>query len=399
MSISARLTAFGNIGVKPGYQPWEIYLTRKLNLLSLMGFLNMCVAIAAFLVFDFSEFLPACFATLLLAPFVVLCNFKLNYIWASYFFHIIGILLFGILNLQMGINSYGMFLYFPILISMIQMLGRKETFKHMIIIAAMYMVSICLVLYGITQGYMLLIHIDGLHSLTLKIINILLSFFTAIVLITVVTREANKQETQIKNMLHEKEVLIAEVFHRVKNNMNIVTSLLNLKKESSQSEEVKTALEECRNRVFSMALVHQKIYTGKNYTGVNFKDYVKDLANESLYSFGGKDIANIHITADEIDLQLNHAIPCGLILNELITNSFKHGQVEKQKLEMEINLYITNGEIKLIYKDNGPGLPDASKIRKDSLGMELITSLSEQIDGKYSFENNKGFIFNLNFKN
>ena len=398
MSIFSRLNSFGNIGVKPSYLPWEIYLTRKLNLLSLMGFLNMCIAIVVFSVFHFSNLLPECLATLILAPFVILCNLKRNYIWASYLFHIIGIFLFALLNLKMGINSYGMLLYFPILISLIQMLGRKETFKHMIIIAMMYMTSICLVLYGITRGYMLL-HIDEADLLTLKIINILLSFMTAIVLITVVTKEANAQENRIKNMLHEKEVLMAEVFHRVKNNMNIVTSLLNLKKHSTDSEEVQAALEDCRNRVFSMALVHQKIYSNNSSTSLNFKDYAQDLANESVYSFGGNEKVNIMIEADEIDLSLSHAIPSGLILNELLTNSFKHGRSENKKLEIAITLHKKNDYIELMVKDNGPGMPQSGGAGKDSLGMELIRSLSEQLDGEYSFENNKGLIFNLKFRN
>ncbi|HEY1041058.1 MAG TPA: sensor histidine kinase [Bacteroidia bacterium] len=398
MSIFSRLHSFGNTGVKPSYLPWEIYLTRKLNLLSLMGFLNMCIAIIVFSVFDFSDLLPECLATLILAPFVILCNLKKNYIWASYLFHIIGIFLFAILNLKMGINSYGMLLYFPILISLIQMLGRRETFKHMIIIAIMYMISICLVLYGITQGYMLL-HIDGIHLLTLKIINILLSFMTAIVLIAVITKETNAREAQINNMLREKEVLMAEVFHRVKNNMNIVTSLLNLKKHSTDSEEVQAALEDCRNRVFSMALVHQKIYSNNSSTSLNFKDYAQDLANESVYSFGGNEKVNIRIEADEIDLSLSHAIPSGLILNELLTNSFKHGRSESKKLEIAITLYKKNDYIELTVKDNGPGMPQSGGAGKDSLGMELIRSLSEQLDGKYSFENNKGLIFNLKFRN
>ncbi|MDP2385828.1 MAG: sensor histidine kinase [Bacteroidota bacterium] len=398
MSFSAKLNTFGSLGVKASYLPWEIYLTRKLNLLSLMGTINITLALIVFLSFGYTDFIIECVSTLIAAPFVVLLNVKRNYIWASYLFYFIGVFLFASLNLKMGIDSYGILLYFPILISLIQMLGRKETFSHMTIIAVLYFITISLVLYGNKHNY-LLIHIDAPSLLNLKIINILMSFFTGIILISVITIEANKQEAQIKNMVNEKEVLIAEVFHRVKNNMNIVTSLLNLKKHASQSEEVKEALEECRNRVFSMALVHQKIYNNKNITTLNFKSYTNELVKESLYSYGGEESADIQIDAEDVELQLPYAVPCGLILNELITNSFKHGKTEGKKLQIKIALSSKDGMIDLLVKDNGPGIAENASIKKDSLGMELIRSLSEQIDGQYSFTNEKGFTFSLRFKN
>lgn len=398
MSFFSKLNAFGNLGVKDSYEPWEIYLTRKLNLLSLMGFFNISLTLITFLFFGYHDFIIECICTLIAAPFVVLLNLKRNYIWAAYLFYLIGIFIFSSLNLKMGLDSYGILLYFPILISLIQILGRKETFSHMSIIAILYFIAIAAVLYGNKNNYWL-IQLDTSALLNLKIINILLSFFTGIVLISTITTEANKQEAQIKSMLREKEVLIAEVFHRVKNNMNIVTSLLNLKKHASKSEEVQDALEECRNRVFSMALVHQKIYNNKNITTLNFKDYTQELVNETLYSFGGNDSADIQIDAEEVELQLPHAVPCGLILNELITNSFKHGKTEGKKLKIDIGVHYKEEKIELKYKDNGPGIAQDFKQKEDSLGMELIKSLSEQLDGEYSFGNDNGFTFKLNFKN
>jgi two-component sensor histidine kinase len=166
---------------------------------------------------------------------------------------------------------------------------------------------------------------DGSLS-NLMVFNILVSFFTAISFIIVVVSESLGQERLIKNMLTEKEVLLSEVFHRVKNNMNIVTSLLNLKKNSSNSVEVQEALEECRTRVFSMALVHQKIFERERVIDLNFKDYIHDLLNELMSSMGKSDKTDIVIDADSIFIELSNAIPCGLILNEFVTNSFKYAQ-------------------------------------------------------------------------
>lgn len=199
-------------------------------------------------------------------------------------------------------------------------------------------------------------------------------------------------------MLNEKEILLAEVFHRVKNNMNIVTSLLNLKKHVSESQEVKDAIEECRERVYSMALVHQKIYNNKTIHSLDFKDYVNDLVQEAVNSIGGQDKVDVIFNTEPIDLPINYAIPCGLILNELITNSFKHAQIKNAKLKIEIGLANSNGLVTLSVKDNGPGF-DFDNVRKqNSLGMDLIKSLSDQIDAKFSTVNKNGTFSKIEFR-
>jgi two-component sensor histidine kinase len=231
----------------------------------------------------------------------------------------------------------------------------------------------------------------------LSIINILISVTTTIAFTISITFESISQENEIKKMLLEKDVLLAEVFHRVKNNMNIVTSLLNLKKNMSESLEVKEALEDCRNRVFSMALVHNNIFNSKNVIGLNFKDYTQNLVNEISNSHGNSENDEIILETENINLDLSNAIPCGLILNELITNSFKYAQVENQKLRIHIKFYLEGDLIKLIVRDNGPGLKNLDFSISNSLGIDLIKSLSEQINGTFSFHNDNGLVFQLEF--
>jgi two-component sensor histidine kinase len=199
-------------------------------------------------------------------------------------------------------------------------------------------------------------------------------------------------------MLKEKEVLLAEVFHRVKNNMNIVTSLLNLKKEISNSQEVKDALEDCRNRVFSMALVHQTIFNNNSIVELNFKAYIESLTTEIKNSLGSNKPVDIHLDTELVMLDLSTAIPCGLILNELITNSFKYASSDDKSLVIDIKMRQLNNTVELEVRDNGKGLPDNWKQNSYSLGMELISSLCEQIDGTHQFKNDKGLVFNLSFK-
>ena len=230
-----------------------------------------------------------------------------------------------------------------------------------------------------------------------KLFNIILSFLSALAFNITLVMESIAQENLIKKMLKEKEVLLAEVFHRVKNNMNIVTSLLNLKKEISTSQEVKDALEDCRNRVFSMALVHQTIFNNNSILELNFKAYIESLTTEIKNSLRSNRPVEISLDAELVMLDLSNAIPCGLILNELITNSFKYAGSNDKPLVINIKLSQHNNLVELIVRDNGTGLPENWEQNSHSLGMELINSLCEQIDGTLQFKNDHGLVFNLVF--
>ncbi len=239
---------------------------------------------------------------------------------------------------------------------MVQLLGRKETLKHLIILAILCITSVSIIAVGFKYQWVApVLNKDELSNV--MIMDIVLSIFTTVTFIIVVVSESMAQERLIKNMLTEKEVLLSEVFHRVKNNMNIVTSLLNLKKNSSGSIEVQDALEECRTRVFSMALVHQKIFEREHVIDLNFKEYIHDLLAELMSSLGKDSKTDIVIDAEAIFIELSNAIPCGLILNEFVTNSYKYAQVPGRTLQIIITLKKQNDFIELELKDNGPGLP------------------------------------------
>jgi two-component sensor histidine kinase len=215
-------------------------------------------------------------------------------------------------------------------------------------------------------------------------------------MITIIN-DYNKQDELIKKMLKEKEVLLAEVFHRVKNNLNIVTSLLNLKKNSTESAEVKEALEECRSRVFSMALVHQNIFNNHE-VGLNFKTYIENLVSEIANSLGMNQQIELALETEEISLNLSSAIPCGIILNEIITNSYKYALSENNRLQIQIIIKQKGEMISLEVSDNGPGISEEILAKDNTLGLELIETLSEQLGGEFSFSNNSGLVFHLSFK-
>jgi len=265
----------------------------------------------------------------------------------------------------------------------------------MIVVLVIGFLSACLVMYGLREHWMEVQFEPGVLD-NIRTINLFFGLLTMLLFVSAISYEGMRQDKVINSILREKEVLLAEVFHRVKNNMNIVTSLLNLKKNASSSLEVQEALEECRNRVFSMALVHQKIYSTQNFTKLNFNEYVSDLVSALRDSVGSKQ-AIIDLECEAIDLELSNAIPCGLILNELITNSFKHAATPKGNLRVSIWIKQLNKEVMMSYRDNGPGLPEQESMNADTLGLVLIKSLAEQLDAKFEFGNEKGFNFDIKF--
>lgn len=386
-----------NTGAKQEYQLWEVHVTRKLNSIALITLLNLTLGIIFFAIYGYDEFQLEFTMGLIAALIVLILNRLKNYVWAAYWFFCYGFWFFIPVNLKMGSQSFILLFYFPVIISMVQILGRKELLKHLFVLSVICLASIIIIALGLKHRIWHLELSEELVS-NLAVFNIILCFVTTMSFIIVMVFESVSQESLIRKTLAEKEILLAEVFHRVKNNMNIVTSLLNLRKNMSESQEVKDALEECRGRVFAMALVHDNIFNKNNITALNFKDYIQVLVNEIANTFGEREKADIRLITDDVYLELSYAIPCGLILNELITNSFKYARPQSEKLEIQVRLRKQKNMVELEVKDNGCGLPEEGIKNSNSLGMELIKSLSEQVGGTYKFCSKNGLTFNLKFK-
>lgn len=210
--------------------------------------------------------------------------------------------------------------------------------------------------------------------------------------------ERRKSEKVIKEALDEKNILIAELHHRVKNNLAIISGLFSLKLNDNLHEDAKNVLLESRNRVRSMALIHNRLYNGNSLTEVNFEEYAQELVSEINSSYPTlSNPISINTAIHNVSLNVNLAIPCGLILNELLTNSFKHAFINKKDAQIDISFTNDGKNYVLIVKDNGVGLPpDYNK--KQSLGVTVIEALSEQLDGSFSFSSNNGTCFELKFK-
>ncbi len=214
-------------------------------------------------------------------------------------------------------------------------------------------------------------------------------------------RLARKQaEEQIKASLQEKEVLLKEIHHRVKNNLQIISSLLNLQAEYLSDKQAIEIFKNSHNRIETMALIHEKLYEAEDMAKINFADYVQELANNlfSAYAFNSNTLT-LKLNVDDIFLDIDRAIPCGLIVNELVSNSLKHAFSDGESGETCVELHLINNNIALIVSDNGVGIPeDFSLENTKSLGLQLVDALTNQLEGSIELNRNKpGVEFKLTF--
>lgn len=207
-------------------------------------------------------------------------------------------------------------------------------------------------------------------------------------------------EIELKKSLQEKEILLQEVHHRVKNNMQVISSILNLQSSFVQDKNVLAVLKESQNRIAAMASIHERLYKTKNFSEINFTNYVKDLAETILNTY---ELSNTSVemvfSLDEILLSLDTAIPCGLIINELLSNCLKYAFVNKDYGKIDLELYRQNELISISLKDNGVGLPENLSVSEtNTLGLQLVNTLVQQIEGNLIIERKGGTKFTITFQ-
>ncbi len=212
--------------------------------------------------------------------------------------------------------------------------------------------------------------------------------------------EHEQAEKKVKEALAEKEVLLSELHHRVKNNLAIISGLFSLKIGNDPPSEARNVLVESRNRVISMSLIHNRLYKNSNFTDVNFEQYIEELISEINASYPSIS-GSVKVTTDigDVVLNINIAVPCGLILNELLTNCYKHAFTGKGQGTIHVSFRQEQEVYTLSVSDNGIGLTSGYQ-EKESLGMSVIEALSEQLNGNFDYSSSaSGTTFVMKFKN
>jgi two-component sensor histidine kinase len=199
--------------------------------------------------------------------------------------------------------------------------------------------------------------------------------------------------------LKERVVLLLEVHHRVKIPLQLVSSLLNLQVHQLTDPVARDALEECKSRIETIALIHEKLYQAHDYARVPFSEYVQLLAGHILQASGAASgRIELSLETEDILLAVDRAIPCALLLNELLTNSLKHAFPDGRRGRLRVLLQRLHGQLRLTVADDGIGMPPGfNPANSSSLGMQLVATLSEQLDGHLQIERSPGTTFRLDF--
>ncbi len=209
-----------------------------------------------------------------------------------------------------------------------------------------------------------------------------------------------RAEKVIRDSLAEKEVMLKEIHHRVKNNMQVISSMINLQAGYIDEDAMRSVFNESQNRVRSMALIHDKLYQSKDLSRINFYEYIESLGTHLMQSYGvDPNKIRFDVHGEPIFIGIDRGVPAGLIVNELISNSLKHAFPEGQKGRIEVTLADDGGMMALRIKDNGSGIPEEIDFRNtETLGLELVTTLVSQLEGEIDLDRKKGTSFNIVFK-
>jgi PAS domain S-box-containing protein len=213
--------------------------------------------------------------------------------------------------------------------------------------------------------------------------------------------EIVRAEKKLKSSLQEKQVLLTEIHHRVKNNLQTVISLLNLQSLRIKDKKALQSFEDSVNRIHTMALVHEKLYRSEDLSRIDFKDYVETMVKELFEVNKTNKNVGLKMDVHSVMLSIDLAIPCGLIVNELVTNALKHAFPKNQKGTIRLSLRLLPDHThELIVQDNGVGFPANMDLSTNgSLGLQLVKGLTSQLHGHFKMERDKGSIFTVTFQN
>ncbi|MFC1669211.1 PAS domain S-box protein [Spirochaetota bacterium] len=214
--------------------------------------------------------------------------------------------------------------------------------------------------------------------------------------------ERKQAREKINSSLMEKETLLKEIHHRVKNNFQIINSLIGLQQSSIKDEKLNDMFRDLGNRILAMSNIHEKLYRSKDLSGIDFSDYIDTFSREIYNAFkSGEKNISLKTDAEKIIIDLDRAIPCGLIINELISNSLKYAFPDEFNGDREIRVTLTEKDnmVELVIADNGIGMPKDFDIKAvDSLGLQLVPSFVNQLQGEYELNCKSGTEFIIKFK-
>lgn len=212
-------------------------------------------------------------------------------------------------------------------------------------------------------------------------------------------QDESVREAQLKKMLNERETLIKEIHHRVKNNLAVISGLLTLQKYTYEDDRLFELLSDSEMRIKSMALIHEKLYRSTTLSSIELSAYLEDLIDSIRQTLTKRTNISIEVVCESIQLNVNQAVPSALIVNEIISNSYKYAYPDNRKGVIRVNAFKKEKKIHFIVEDNGVGLPDDFEERRvSSLGFTIIDTLVNQLEAELKVESGQGTRLHFYFK-
>ena len=410
-----KLKIFGNlvdIGISSEMEFYQKREARIVNLFAIITLLGLLIGVSSVFFISGDYVVSTVVFTTLTSLTILFLNYKLYHNVATYFFVItINVTMF-VLG-QQYVDSVGNYLYYYPVIFCVALIHNptKSNRRTIIFFLIVFISFVCS--RAIRIPYLKNTSITVSDNESLLVYNSVLAFIITTILVYLVVKLINRQNEEalgllkmekesqvlISQSLKEKEVLLAEIQHRVKNNLAIITGLLNLQTEKAPCEVSKQLMVDSRNRVMSMAMVHDRLYKKDNLSKIDLRLYLSELIKEIALSFPIKTPA-VEIEEEMIlvDIEIVTAVPIGLIINEAITNAFKHAFDQSiNRPVIKLKMEVIFDKIQIVLSDNGLGFPANKKANDNSLGLSLIESLADQIDADVSFSNEPGAVIKLLF--
>jgi two-component sensor histidine kinase len=206
-------------------------------------------------------------------------------------------------------------------------------------------------------------------------------------------------QQQLEESLQEKKTLLAEIHHRVKNNLAIVTSMMQLQAMETEDTDLQGALRSAQQRIQTIATIHELLYGSESLSHLNFGENVKQLIHSLKDIYSNEKQIIVDLDVEDIPMNINQAIPCALMVNEVVTNAYKHAFAHQKEGEIAVDLHERDGKVVVEITDNGVGIPDDfMEGDSSSIGVTLIALLKTQLEGNIQFANNNGTTFRLEFE-
>ncbi len=401
-------TSLSSIGIKPNGEEKHVKRITLINQYTFIAFLLYLINGVSDLLLGFTyEGIVLGISSLVIILCLYLNKLHHHRISVTILYIFIGLTIYYFGSLA-GVQSGDYLYYFPLILSISFAFDAR---RDRLLIVILFLFTLALILlnafsYTETPSY-------NSNRYSMFVVNLMLSIATVGFFIYLTgknnemindlykqrLKEREESEITVKKALKEKEVLLAELHHRVKNNLAIMVGFFNMRLNTTHNEEARAVLLESKNRVNSMALIHNHLYRKEDFSEINFSTYINDLVEEIKNSYPSlAKMVTVQSDIAAVKLNLNMAIPCALILNELLTNCYKHAFKERDRGHIVIGF--TPGkdeqELKLSVSDNGIGLKDDFNSR-DSMGITVIQALSQQLNGKHSYRTENGTHFELVF--